>query len=258
MTNCQEFEKELQNTLYDHLNSAPDINIEQSFLVLEHCPYVAFHRLINNVPHQNTWKLWNSNFGPRYGMNLFYDFVFDVNNPPGCFLDRIMDSFTSRWSKLFPVNIDILKRSVVQHVIPNLRYISKQLPPRIHNACVRFVLNGFHTASRYQQTRTCLFCLGDDSTDSIEHFTECPFLLNRLPQFFRQQTKITRNRHFFLLTGKQDSTLLFAMFIAATYTLHNTLRNDPGRHELKQLFQRSHHDSWLNSQCRKLWEQCIV
>ena len=178
-----------------------------------------------------------------------------IRNPPESLLNRALESFLGRWHKLLPYRGGQLKLLVRNNLIQNLHLIGKSLPPRIHNACLRFILNGFHTARRYQEKKPCLFCRQDGCLDSIEHFTECEVLLGFLPSYFRQQKQGTRNKHWFLLTAKQDSTLFFAMFIAAVYTVHNSLRHSSNNRELRQQFQRVHHNSHLNTRCRRLWDR---
>ena len=255
MGHCATKKKELEDVLYDQHVSAADINMFHANAIMDTCPYIAYSNLFSNPIIAPIFRERDRFHNPLRKDNRLFDLLFDARHPPESLLNRALESFLGRWHKLFPCRGGQLKLLVRNNLIQNLSLIGKQLPPRIHNACLRFILNGFHTARRYQEKQLCLFCKKEGCFDSIEHFTECEVLLGLLPFYFKQQQQITRNKHWFLLTSKTDSTLFFAMFIAAVYTVHNSLRHFSDTRELRQQFQRVYHFGFLSTHCRRLWDK---
>ena len=95
----------------------------------------------------------------------------------------------------------------------NLSWLSSRVPPKVHNACTRWVLNGFHTARRYQSQCPCLFCQSPGSSDCVEHFVECPLILHCIHPSVRY-TRDLKNMFFVQAT--------FALLVFAIYNTHTT------------------------------------
>ena len=113
--------------------------------------------------------------------------------------------------------------------------------------------NGFHTARRYQRDEPCLFCRGSDSKDSIEHFLDCPFLLDCMHKKIRNLDAVQRRQMMFFMTENPNITLCFGLFVFSIYSTHNYLRRNMIHTELKQLFHRSCLDCYLSKRDRNLW-----
>ena len=135
----------------------------------------------------------------------------------------------------------------------NLSWLSSRVPPKVHNACTRWVLNGFHTARRYQSQCPCLFCQSPGSSDCIEHFVECPFILHCIHPSVRYSRDL--KNMFFFLTTNRHCTVTFALLVFAIYNTHNYLRHNGSRVELKKLLFRALHDCNLAQKDRHLWNR---
>ena len=138
-----------------------------------------------------------------------------------------------------------------------MRFLSKRVPPKVHNACVRWLCNGFHTGRRYQFAQPCLFCLNPDTEDSIEHFVNCPFLLGCLPFSIRNLEPRLRMNMMFFMTDSKACTVGLALFIFSIYNTHNYLRHNLNHKDLKRLFQRSIHDCHLHPADLALWARLV-
>ena len=112
-----------------------------------------------------------------------YKIPFDLQHPPGATRKRILHIYQVRWIPFAGILLAPSTNIAVERAMKSLKSLAARVPPRIHNANVRFHLNGFHTARRYQiQNSLCLFCNRPGSEDSLEHMMRCEEMQCIFPQ----------------------------------------------------------------------------
>ena len=139
----------------------------------------------------------------------------------------------------------------------NLLWLGRRVPSRVHLANIRLHYNGWHTARRYQRRAgsTCLFCNADVSEDSIEHILKCDFVHSLFPRCLKKGSPPrVPLKHFFLFGLDGKHKIAFGLMIFALYTMHNNLRHDPNKTELRLCIRRIAGEVRLKPPYQKIWE----
>ena len=166
---------------------------------------------------------------------------------------RVAEVYATRWC-----HTNLLPRGratqLASEAVKQLRWISRRVPPNVHNANIRFHLNGFHTARRYQQSKPCIFCKSADSEDSIEHIIVCPRVSTCINVDWKPYGHAVPPPYWYLLEGDGKTRLSMACFVFAVYTVHNNIRHSGDTHDLhKQIYMALNLPS-LAKPLRKAWE----
>ena len=136
-------------------------------------------------------------------------------------------------TRFFRWRLTIFPRTCSTRASRVLARLARLVPPRVLAAVLRLWWNGWITPRRFQQAeRSCLFCGQVESVDALEHIMCCRVVWAFSGRFLRQLCPIGQAAHrraaFLLIdhTAFQDDACLTlgAIRVAATYTIHNTLR----------------------------------
>ena len=178
----------------------------------------------------------------------------DYFHPPSATYNRLAEVYEKRWcvSSLPGGYVPYLTFSACS----NLKWLSKQVPARVHLVNVRLHFNGWHTECRYQRRDTlCRFCMKEDSEDRIEHFLVCEWVNSCFPPHWKEgDPPIVPTGKFFLLCLTDDEKIAMSVFIYALYTVCNELRHSCIRPELKQTLLRTMGEVYLRPSVRKVWD----
>ena len=138
----------------------------------------------------------------------------------------------------------------------NLKWLSQQVPARVHLANVRLHFNGWHTECRYQvKNSTCRFCHDPDSEDRIEHYLKCSFVHSFFPDSWKmgQPPRVPIGK-FFLFCLPDDEKVAMAIFIFGLYSICNQLRHCDIKPELHQALRRTMGEIYLKPSARNTWD----
>ena len=151
--------------------------------------------------------------------------LFETFHKKQAFQIRLQQAYADRWSQP-PVALPVSHLKA----LTSLQEIGKHLPLKIMLANLRWQLNGFHTARRYQNQHTpCLFCKSTDAQDSIEHIACC----RAVRQLFPIQVDPSKIAPLlFLIEGSNWEKLVSAVFVYMLYFLHNEIRHDSSPHDI--------------------------
>ena len=184
---------------------------------------------------------------------------FDSVHPRGVVEKMLTCHYTTRWFAQAAATIpEAWFLQMGKAGGKHLRFIGQCVPSRVHLANIRLHFNGWHTQARYQQRTgsTCLFCNGRDSEDSIEHIVRCPVVQSFLPTSFKKgRPPRTPVKYFYLFGLDNKHKIAMALFIFGLYSMHNELRHNPNRTDLRQCTFRIAGEVRLSGQMKKVWEE---
>ena len=197
---------------------------------------------------------------------LMYNMFFDSIHPKGVVEHLLAHHYSSRWfagtsfktasGVLVPIADVALEMG--NKGCKHLHFVGTCVPSRVHLANVRFHFNGWHTKARYQKRSgsTCLFCQLEESEDSIEHIICCPVIQDLLPRCYKKGSPPRVPVKYFYLFGLDNKhKLAMALYVFAVYTMHNDLRHNPNRTELRQCISRIAGEVRLTGSLRNVWEE---
>ena len=138
-----------------------------------------------------------------------------------------------------------------------LKWLSSQVPARVHVANVRFHFNGWHTHRRYQdRVRKCRFCDLAGTEDSIEHFVCCSWVNSCFPPHLKTGSppRIPKSL-FFLLGLGDDEKVAIAIFIYALYTICNEVRHSGVTSDLHLILERVMGEVYMKPAVLNTWRR---
>jgi len=185
--------------------------------------------------------------------NLAYSMFLDRLHPPGVVYYKLETIYQKRWcpSVLPGGNPQFLAYTACR----NLKWLSMQVPSRVHLANVRLHFNGWHTDCRYQRRDSlCRFCEGAGTEDRVEHFLECDFVHNCFPAHWKPgSTSHIPVERFFLLRMPEEDMIVMSVFNYALYTICNEIRHCNIHPELKQALWRTMGGIYLKPRAKQAW-----
>ena len=187
--------------------------------------------------------------------NIAYNMFFDKIHPLGATYYRLEAIYSQRWvqSVLIGGHVPYLTFTACE----NLKWLSLQVPARVHLANVRLHFNGWHTDRRYQDKHTqCRFCRDEHSEDSLEHYMICTWVNSCFPPHWKTGSPPqVQSSRFFLLCLPQQEVITMSVFHFALYSVCNELRHCNIRSDLKHCLWRAMREVYLKPAVRKVWEE---
>ena len=191
-----------------------------------------------------------------------YDMFFDSLHKEGSARLVLISRYRERWCSPDFIQTRVRLAPDIWHRIgvvacKNLLWLGRRVPSRVHLANIRLHYNGWHTARRYQRRAgsACLFCNADGSEDSIEHILKCDFVHSLFPRCLKKGSPPrVPLKHFFLFGLDGKHKIAFGLMNFALYTMHNNLRHDPSKTELRQCIRRIAGEVRLKPPYQKIWE----
>ena len=135
-----------------------------------------------------------------------------------------------------------------------LLWLSRVVPPRVHEANVRLHLNAWHTDRRYQihKNTCCRFCrLAPE--DRIEHFVYCPVVRSVFPPRWRTEQHI--GRCFFLRWESEDDLILCSILVYGLYAYHCYARHHHQTSEVTESILKLAAGAAQHGRASQIWER---
>ena len=118
-----------------------------------------------------------------------------------------------RWN--LPIPLGRLSRRLPKR----LAAMHKLTTPRVQAAAFRTLWNGWTTASRFQQSGTCVLGCSPSAEDRIEHYAHCPFFRDLVTGWLGVRTQLVSLVGFLLAADGMSDKKICLMSIAV-YAMH--------------------------------------
>jgi len=186
--------------------------------------------------------------------HIAYHMFLDHLHPTSACYYRVLDAYHNRWCK--DIFVGGNEQYLAHTACLNLKWLSTQVPARVHLANVRLHLNGWHTERRYQRNSVCRFCEIADSEDSIEHFVRCSWVSSFFPRSLQVEAPGRISHALLFLFGVGESEkIAISIFNFGLYTVCNELRHSNNKRDLKLTLKRIMGEIYMRPAVLQAWER---
>ena len=182
---------------------------------------IRLHRSATSIELKND-KLWR-----KQCQGAVYSFLVASKLPDPC--QRVRYKI-KRW-RLPALDVPVRRNTPARNAIRVqclLNSLGQLVPPRVQSAVFGAIWNRWTTARRFQRAGACLLCGGEDTWDSIEHYSDCKVVKQVYNRKLRLHTDRFANLHSFVLSNPyidcKETLIAVALLVYGVYDVTNRQR----------------------------------